>query len=260
MEAILPEMVKIPAGEFIYGASPDVQRGQPHHRWDLPQEIVYCATFSIAIHETSMREFARFIQDGGYENDDYWPTREIREQAMAHIELSDKFYNETKAIGGISYYEANAYCKWLSQKTGEPYRLPTEIEWEKAARGTDGRIYPWGNEWKPWVCNWNDDADRDSEPNGKVDGFRLAAEIGSYPEGRSPYGCHDMAGNLWEWCDAWLIDTVGRRYRVYRGGSYWSYYPRHLQSTFRGGSLPEVDMVFQTLSGFRIARSEHEGK
>jgi len=88
----------------------------------------------------------------------------------------------------VTWPDAVAYCHWLTKTTGRTYRLPTEAEWEKAARGTDGRIYPWGNEWDPKLVNTAEGDLRDTTP------------VGAYPAGASPYGLLDMAGNVWEWC------------------------------------------------------------
>jgi formylglycine-generating enzyme required for sulfatase activity len=130
-------------------------------------------------------------------------------------------------VTGISFYEAEAYCRWLSEATGRPFRLPTEAEWEKAARGPDGRIWPWGNTWQEGHCN------------SKEAGLRRPSPVGSYPGGVSPYEVLDMAGNAWEWCASrrtatypWrkpkvgerLLDTLlwGVNTRVLRGGSYFN--------------------------------------
>ena len=94
----------------------------------------------------------------------------------------------------ITWHEAMAYCRWLSEVTGKPYCLPSEAEWEKGARGSDGRIYPWGNRWNTERCNadnvdkgWLDILSRDTPP------------VGTYLEEASPYGLLDMVGNVWEW-------------------------------------------------------------
>ncbi len=108
---------------------------------------------------------------------------------------------EKNPVQEISYFDAEAYCKALGK------RLPTLFEWEKAARGTDGRLYPWGN-----------DFDK-SKTNTVESGKGGTVPVGSYPNGKSPYGVMDMAGNLWEWVDAW--DSAEKKYRLSMGGSYF---------------------------------------
>ena len=135
----------------------------------------------------------------------------------------------------INWHDSVAFCRWLSEETGQVYRLPTEAEWEKAARGSDGRIYPWGNEWDKSRCNTSEGGPNDT------------TSVGVYPEGASPYGVMGMVGNVWEWCatkidehskikmypydvqeDEWTVDylqLIGRwigNYRMLRGGSWFS--------------------------------------
>ena len=119
----------------------------------------------------------------------------------------------------VTWHDAVAYCQWLSQKTEKPYRLPSEAEWEKGARGNDGRIYPWGNQWDAKRCN--------SEEGGKGD----TTPVGAYPQGASPYGLLDMAGNVWEWTlsvykgypydpEDGREDLEAEGLRVLRGGAF----------------------------------------
>jgi len=113
----------------------------------------------------------------------------------------------------VSYDDAIAYCRWRTKKDGlserEGYRLPNEQEWEKAARGDDGSIYHWGDEFDKEKCNTIES------------GISGTTEVTSYPEGASPYGCQDMVGNVWEWTDSWFDEDQDTR--VLRGGS-WSNY------------------------------------
>lgn len=135
----------------------------------------------------------------------------------------------------VSWHDANAYCAWLSHTTGRTYHLPTEQQWEKAARGTDGREYPWGNE-PPTdkLCNFNMNVG-DTTP------------VGSYsPQGDSPYGVADMAGNVWEWCEGLYDDE--HTWRVVRGGSWYST-PDYTRAGFRDGGRPDVQVDYRGLRG-----------
>jgi formylglycine-generating enzyme required for sulfatase activity len=87
----------------------------------------------------------------------------------------------------VSWHDAVAYCNWLAEVTGKPYHLPSEAEWEKGGRGSDGRIYPWGNQWDAKRCNSEEGSKGGTTP------------VGAYPHGASPHGLLDMAGNVWEW-------------------------------------------------------------
>jgi formylglycine-generating enzyme required for sulfatase activity len=88
---------------------------------------------------------------------------------------------------GISWHDAMAYCQWLSGMTGKLYTLPSEAEWEKGGRGTDGRLYPWGNQWEA------------ARRNSRESGLNETTSVHAYPQGAGPYGILDMMGNVWEW-------------------------------------------------------------
>jgi sulfatase modifying factor 1 len=165
----------------------------------------------------------------------------------------------------VTWEEADAFCRWLSQEEGVEYRLPTEAEWEKAARGTDDRRYPWGDEAPrigraKWRCNLAPEKARDTWGN---DGFELVAPVGSFPDGASIYGCHDMAGNVWEWCLDWYSPTYYARgpsadptgpphgtTRVLRGGSFTNQ-PAALRSSNR---LSKPVDFYEANLGFRCVR------
>jgi formylglycine-generating enzyme required for sulfatase activity len=135
-------------------------------------------------------------------------------------------YKLDHPVVGVSWYDAQAYCQWLTEQTGRTYRLPTEAEWEKAARGDDGRKYPWGSQWDPTRCNC---AGSETTP------------VTAYAAGKSPYGCLDMIGNVWEWTSTlwgqnWQksdfsypyrsddgrenLNADSTFYRIFRGGDF----------------------------------------
>ncbi len=146
----------------------------------------------------------------------------------------DSAYNPPDhPVVGVSWYEAVAFANWLAQETGLSIRLPTEAEWEKAARGSDGRLWPWGNQPPDGsrlnYCDTNCEYDWKNE--NVDDGYAYTAPVGSYLDGASPYGALDMAGNVWEWTGSLYEEypynaADGREelnvggYRVLRGGAF----------------------------------------
>ena len=151
---------------------------------------------------------------------------------LSKLEWDDSRFNQpNQPVVAVSWYECVSYCRWLSAETGRTYRLPTEAEWEKGARGTQGWRYPWGDE---------SEAARLNAREGEQQ-VRTTTPVGIYPGGVSPSGVFDCAGNVWEWCatkapeiefkpypydvteDEWTADYVeGSEIRVLRGGSWLS--------------------------------------
>jgi poly-gamma-glutamate capsule biosynthesis protein CapA/YwtB (metallophosphatase superfamily)/formylglycine-generating enzyme required for sulfatase activity len=145
-----------------------------------------------------------------------------------------------KPISLISRAEASAYCAWRGA------RLPTEDEWEYAARGPENLMFPWGNGWVPTFANWFDRPRKGAE---RVDGAKLWATPGSYPDGRSPFGLFDMSGNVAEWTSS---NYFGTDLAVLKGGSWFTNNPHWLRPAFRYFTDPEER---STIYGFRCARS-----
>jgi len=222
-------MVYIPAGEFLMGSN-DGYGEKPQHR-------VYLDAYFIDIYEVTNEQFARFVDATGYQAEGNWK----------EYFTSSK---EKHPVVNVSWNDANAYCKWAGK------RLPTEAEWEKAARGTDGRKYPWGNEWDSSKCN----------SSGDSDGYEGTAPVGSFPAGASPYGVMDMACNVWEWVADWYDKDYYSRSpqqnpqgpdsgigRVLRGGSWYDSYAIFLRCANRGSRGPSN---MSLSSGFRCAQGQ----
>jgi sulfatase modifying factor 1 len=186
------EMVLVPAGEFIAGLSP----GEPGSERN-PLRKVYLKAFYIDKYEVTNEQYHKCVAAGVCKDPsliiDYPPT---------FFEAGKKWYRmetmKNYPVVGITWRQAGIYCEWAGK------RLPLGPEWEKAARGTDGRRYPWGNEWDGTRANWDD--------RGKIDGYKKLAPVGSFRKGASPYGAMDMAGNVREWVDNAVV----------RGGSWYS--------------------------------------
>ncbi|MDX1521630.1 MAG: SUMF1/EgtB/PvdO family nonheme iron enzyme, partial [Anaerolineae bacterium] len=178
----LGQLVTVPAGTFLMG-----ERSK-QHKLDIPE-------YQIGQYLVTNVEFGRFIEAGGHGSKEWWTEagwrhKEENNWAEQRYGSNGRFNKPNQPVVGISWYEAVAYCRWVSAETGQTFRLPTEAEWEKAARGPDGRQYPWGDDFEA------------SRLNAGVGEQRVQATtpVGIYPTGVSPSGIHDGAGNVWEWC------------------------------------------------------------
>jgi formylglycine-generating enzyme required for sulfatase activity len=231
-----PEVVVIPLGPFMLGSAAT----NPLRSEDEPDLVALDLPYSYAIgvHPVTVDQFRAFITAGGYAQRRYWTdtgwqVSEGRTQPD-HWHDGEWAGDALLPVIGVSWYEADAYARWLSQTTGRIYRLPSEAEWEKAARG--GLLVPDGHggftenalsarEWP-----WGDEAPDERRLNfGSMVGH--TSPVGNYPAGASPYGALDLAGNVWEWCGSrWAYhyafpeDTSheGDEDRVVRGGSWFN--------------------------------------
>ena len=221
-------MVLVPSGEFIMGSN---------ERWDdeAPEYIESVDEFYIDLYEVTNADYKNFTSATQRETPYHWPDGKIPRNKEDH------------PVTYVNWYDADEYCKW------EGKRLPKEQEWEKAARGKGGNIYPWGNVWA---------TDRSNHP---YKGSAGTERVGSYPNGRSPYGLFDMSGNVWEWVDSFYLPhpgnniargEYGKDKRVLKGGSWFdclSYGCGLSAPTFnRSFFTPEVK---NNSFGFRCAKS-----
>jgi formylglycine-generating enzyme required for sulfatase activity len=193
------ELVQVPAGPFTMGSNDFDVDEKPAHPVDLP-------AYQIDKYPVVNALFDAFIKATGFQTD---PEKRGESRSWRNYFTPDK---ANHPVVKVTWFDAKAFCEWAGK------RLPTEAEWEKAARGTDGRNYPWGSDYDP------------SKFNGRASGIRGTTAVGSYPAGASPYGVLDMAGNVWEWTADWYLpypgNTVsspyfGEKFRVTRGGGWF---------------------------------------
>jgi formylglycine-generating enzyme required for sulfatase activity len=248
---ILPppfEWCPVPEGAFTCG---EQEQGEnPPRKLTLP-------AFEIAKYPITWEQFQVFLDaDDGFRRDDWWVGLAVEATHRAQPG-EQRFKMAGHPRETVSWYDAIAFCRWLSQRLGGGYdiarptewavRLPNEWEWEKAARGTDGRAYPYGKTF---------DANRS---NTSESGLERTTPVTAYPGGASPYGVLDMSGNVWEWTlgtydspadRADETTLVGAARRVLRGGS-WLYLQDRARAAYRISCAPTVRL---NLVGFRVVR------
>ena len=265
------QMVLVPGGKFIMGASSKEQEqilqfGLPPNWMDRikplvessgPPHNVYLDSFYISKYEVTNRQYEAFVEATGHMPPSY------------PLFARAQFTHLDQPVVGVSWHDANAFCTWAGM------RLPTEAEWEKAARGSEGLVYPWGHAW-----DTSKSRSADSIANRPLETFNVwrswrrnmrlvhgsearPAKVGSYPEGASPYGVMDMAGNVWEWVADWYDPhyytespernpkgpPTGQR-RVLRGGG-WNVPKVAAYSWLRETFMPPHDK--RGVTGFRCA-------
>lgn len=227
-----PACVVVPAGEFLMGCEQGRDEERPAHR-------VWVEAFEMAIYQVRNRDFAVFMQASGHPAPPNW------QQAG--------FEDPDDPVVSVSWFEAQKYCRWLEGLTGRTYRLPTEAEWERAARGgEEGRLYPWG----------------DDPPQARAEYLERWGRdvLGPLPVGRAaanPYGIYDLCENVHEWCADWYLPdyyahspgrnpsgpATGAR-RASRGGSW-----RHHIKVSRLAARSSIPPAFQYADyGFRVVR------
>jgi formylglycine-generating enzyme required for sulfatase activity len=248
--------VRVPDGEFLMGSTDEqieqlVQEVPPEEKrmrllWEeeKPQHKIFLPEYWIGKTPVTFAQFGAFVKATGYQtaaeknkDDSTWkdPNGERARKGGGFMVIIN---NENAPVVCVNWYDVIAFCTWTSETTGMKFGLPSEAEWEKAARGTDGRIYPWGNIWDSGkACTFEG-------------GNKTKSSVGSYPKGVSPYGALDMAGNVKE-----LTRSLSKPYpynpqdgrenmqsddmRISRGGSWFQdkYFAR---CAFRGREIPDM--------------------
>jgi formylglycine-generating enzyme required for sulfatase activity len=254
----LDAWVEIPAGPFLYG--------------DREEKRLIERLYRIGKYPVTNAQFARFVKAGGYDDQRWWSQEGLAwRSGESDEQIEEEIYrdwvkrrppaernrpwfwddperaNPLVPVVGVSWYEAEAYCHWLTEelrKAGalgedEVARLPTEEEWERAARGTDGREYPWGQGFDVARANLN-------IGERPADG---ATAVMTYPGGVSPDGVWDCSGNVWEWTGSWYREGETR---VLRGGSWFFFFERFARCAYRHAAPPSY---FSAPSGLRVVVS-----
>lgn len=191
-------MLRIPAGKFIMGTDARLSDEGPQHSVHLP-------TYWIDKYEVTNLQYQQFIEAVGKRAPEHFANRTFPTGKADH------------PVTFVSWHDANAYCTWADK------RLPTDQEWEKAARGTDGRMFPWGQQFDIHQANTPARWERLKEKGDTT-------PVGAFPGGASPYGALDMSGNVWEWTASWyraypgnkkISENYGDIYKTLKGGSWW---------------------------------------
>lgn len=243
MEGVTLTLLRIPSGKFYMGSERALDRqANPN---ELPAHWLFLPEFYASRAPITNTHYALFVRATGHPPPAHWRAGAPPDDKAEH------------PVTGVSWFDAVAFCQWLSALTGQPFRLPTEAEWEKAARGPERLIYPWGNQWDRWRLNTGDV--RRTEHGWETD----TTPVGQFsPEGDSPYGLVDMAGNVWEWCQSeyrpYPYDPADGRemltsdaLRVLRGGTL-SHARRVARCAYRYHFLP---INLGPNIGFRVVRA-----
>lgn len=232
------EMVLISAGEFTMGSDQRLPDEGPEHR-------VFLATYWLDRYEVTNLQYKQFIDATNRKSPRHYENRTFPDGLVDH------------PVVYVSWYDATDYCAWAGK------RLPSGAEWEKAARGDDARVYPWGNKFDITRANMPQRWNTLKQAGGTT-------PVGAFKEGVSPFGLYDMSGNVWEWTSSWYeaypgnqkpTENYGQTYKTLKGGSWWncSFYKC-------GASAPAFNRSFFLRTtrnksfGFRCAKNSEEGR
>jgi formylglycine-generating enzyme required for sulfatase activity len=216
---VLPPMVMIPTGPFLMGS--DKEKDSEADENECPQHEVSLEPYEIGKYPLTVAEYQGFV----------WATGHSEPPTGGDVTWENQLERLDHPVVCVSWEDIQGYVKWLAQVTGEEWRMPSEAQWEKAARGIDGRIYPWGDIWNAAKANTYEGGPYTTTP------------VGHYPQGASPYGCMDMGGNVLEWtCTIYQLYPYNRgddgddfnstNDMVLRGGS-WNVYGRYARAAYR---------------------------
>jgi formylglycine-generating enzyme required for sulfatase activity len=268
----LDAFVEIKPGKFIVGSKDDDEQAYNDEKPQREVEIKH--PYWIAKYPVTNLQYARFMQAGGYENKDWWSkdgwdwrtgkydtkaTESYEKDWLARRPMdlrnqpfywdSAKWNTPIFPVVGVTWFEAQAYCNWLNSQPlgfdlpkGYQARLPSELEWERAARFTDGREYPWGKGFDTKFANTTESGDMGT------------TAVCAYPLGQSQEGIFDLSGNVWEWSADWYEKG---KYRTLRGGS-WNLDHSYARCAFRFRSIPDLfinDLGFRCLVSLAISDS-----
>ena len=224
---LAPEWCTVPAGLFLLGSTAQDKEAMDS---EGPQREINLPDFRISRYPVTNAQWRRFVDAGGYRASGWWSNAGWGAKLANNWTQPDDWDNPSinginQPVVGISWYEATAFCRWLSVELGYVVRLPSEAEWEKAARGSDGWIYPWGNVWDV------------SKANTDESGIGTTTPVGCYPDGASPHSVLDMSGNVLEWTatsqtddyqqsDGTAVSVMDGEAFVLRGGAWASEHGR----------------------------------
>ncbi|MFY9983756.1 MAG: SUMF1/EgtB/PvdO family nonheme iron enzyme [Chthoniobacterales bacterium] len=256
----------VPGGEAIFGSTPEEITYAGHLDRDgalfslekeKPQFRAFIRPYYIGVYAVTNQQFARFLSETRAPEPRLNVLFPWRERVQPPVDETSPYTVipgfEDHPVANVSWFGAEAYCSWAK------LRLPTELEWEKAARGTDGRIFPWGNEWSPEKLCWH----------GSHPDHLDTVSVNSFENGCSPYGLYQMAGNVEEWCADWNNPHAYRAYakgdlgpprhgfeRAIRGGNCRRRNKLEFRCAMRRGNRPAF--VNTVLTGIRCARDAEQ--